>query len=85
MSDQFCPVCENKTSLAAMEMSPELLDEMAAQEQITDFVGQETYAKRLEICNNCSKLINQMTCAECGCFVQLRARHITSVCADGKW
>jgi hypothetical protein len=30
-------------------------------------------------------LLDQMTCAECGCFVQFRARHATAHCANGLW
>ena len=80
-----CPVCESKRELAAMEMTPELVEEMAAAETIADFCGQDELNRRLAICGACSRLINQMTCAECGCFVQFRARHATTHCANGLW
>ncbi len=83
--DKICPVCENKAYLASMDMTPELVEEMAAQEEISDFVGEEVYKQRLEICNSCPKLIGKMTCANCGCFVQFRARHKFASCIEGKW
>lgn len=82
---KICPECETKSYLSSMEMTPELVEEMAMQEKISDFIGEETYRKRLEICHNCSKLIGEMTCQNCGCFVQFRARHISASCVDGKW
>lgn len=82
---KICPECETKSYLSSMEMTPELVEEMAMQEKISDFIGEEAYRKRLEICHNCSKLIGEMTCQNCGCFVQFRARHISASCVDGKW
>ena len=80
-----CPVCESKRELSAMEMTPELVEEMAAAEPVADFCGQDELNRRLSICGKCPRLINQMTCAECGCFVQFRARHATAHCANGLW
>ena len=80
-----CPVCESKKELASMEMTPELVAEMAAVEPIADFCGENELARRLAVCGACSRLLNEMTCAECGCFVQFRARHITAHCANGLW
>ena len=80
-----CPVCESKRELSAMEMTPELAAAMAANEPIADFCGQDELNRRLSICGECPRLINQMTCAECGCFVQFRARHATAHCALGEW
>lgn len=80
-----CPVCESKKELATMEMTPELVEEMASQEIIADFCGKIEFKRRLEICNQCNKLVGEMTCSECGCFVQFRARHSTAHCANGKW
>ncbi len=85
MKKEICPECETKAYLSSLEMTPELLEEMAFQEQISDYVGDEIYKKRLDICKNCDKLIGGMTCMNCGCFVQFRARHITGVCVEGKW
>lgn len=82
---QICPECETKSYLSSMEMTPELVEEMAMQEKISDFIGEEAYRKRLAICHNCSKLIGEMTCQNCGCFVHFRARHISASCVDGKW
>ena len=80
-----CPVCESKKELASMQMTPELVAEMAANEPIADFCGDCELKRRLDICGACSGLLDQMTCAECGCFVQFRARHATAHCALGKW
>ncbi len=80
-----CPVCESKRQLATMQMTPELVEEMAASEPCEDFCGQELYEKRLAVCGTCSSLIGGMTCAHCGCFVQFRARHSTAHCAMKKW
>ena len=80
-----CPVCENKKDLASMEMTPELVEEMASAEPIADFCGDEELQRRLGICGACPRLLNQMTCAECGCFVHFMARHTTAHCANGLW
>ena len=80
-----CPVCDNKNNLAAMDMSPELIAEIVAQESVADYVGDEIYAERLKICNNCEKLVGGMTCQNCGCFVQFRARHLAAACVEGRW
>ncbi len=84
MSDP-CPVCQNKKDLASMEMTPELVEEMAAAEPIADFCGESELTRRLTICGACPRLLNGMTCAECGCFVQFRARHVTAHCANRLW
>ena len=80
-----CPVCENKEHLSAMDMTPELVQEMADQESVADYAGDETVAIRLEICSGCPRLIGGMTCADCGCFVQFRVRHKTAACINGRW
>lgn len=45
-----------------------------------------TYSKRLAVCRNCAELSDGM-CAKCGCFVELRALKINTVCPDetDKW
>jgi len=80
-----CPVCENKNDLAAMEMTPELVEEMASSEIIADFCGEVELERRLAICGKCPRLLDKMTCADCGCFVQFRARHATAHCVLGNW
>lgn len=80
-----CPVCDNKLSLDAMGYTPEIIEEMARQDKITDFCGNVELLRRLDICYNCDKLVDDMTCSSCGCFVRLRARHTSSHCANGKW
>lgn len=81
----ICPVCENKKQLASMEMSPEIVEEMASAEPIADYCGDELLRERLKICNNCSNLLDGMTCSVCGCFVQFRARHLSAHCAFNLW
>ena len=81
----FCPECESKRELASMEMTPEILEEMAASEVCADYVGDEIYAQRLTICKKCNHLMNEMTCMNCGCFIQFRARHSQAACVEGKW
>ena len=68
-----------------MEMTPELVEEMAASELVADFCGESELDRRLAICRACPRLLNEMTCADCGCFVQFRARHATAHCANGLW
>lgn len=80
-----CPVCETKKELLSMEMSPEILEEMAEQENFADSLDDAAYRKRLSICNACKYLQNGITCAHCGCFVQLRAKHSTAHCVMEKW
>jgi len=70
-----CPVCDNMEHLSAMDMTPELVAEMASAEPVADYAGDELVAKRLEICGTCSRLIGGMTCRDCGCFVQFRVRN----------
>ena len=85
MEKEPCPVCDNKTSLAAMDMSPELIAEMVENEPCPDYAGDEVYSRRLKICGACPKLIGGMTCRDCGCFVQFRARHLSAACINGRW
>ena len=68
-----------------MDMTPELVAEMASQEKVADYAGDEVVAKRLSVCESCARLIGGMTCADCGCFVQFRVRHKTAACINGKW
>ena len=79
MSDT-CPVCESKKELASMEMTPELVAEMAASEVVADFCGETELERRLAICGACPRLLNEMNCAECGCFVELRAAAKKNYC-----
>lgn len=42
------------------------------------------YARRLEICRGCERLMNGM-CAVCGCYVELRALKKGQDCPEGRW
>ncbi|MGM0878063.1 MAG: DUF6171 family protein [Bacillota bacterium] len=53
-----------------------------------DIISEETYKKRLEICENCTFLSNETTCLHCGCFVEFRARLAYKKCphpSGSKW
>ena len=80
-----CPECENKKHLSAMDMTPELVAEMAAAEPVADYAGDALVKKRLAVCGECPGLIGGMTCRDCGCFVQFRVRHKSASCVNGKW
>ena len=80
-----CPVCESKKHLSSMDMTPELVQEMAEQEEVADYAGDELVERRLAVCESCPRLIGGMTCADCGCFVQFRVRHKTAACINGLW
>ncbi len=66
----------------------EELGEMRLLEQIRETVraipeaekaSPEVYLKRLEACKRCSRL-NEGTCAECGCYVEVRAAYAGNYC-----
>lgn len=82
---QPCPACENKAQLVTMNLTPELVEEMALSDKVSDPVLDSVYQERLNSCKNCPKLLGGMTCAFCGCFVQFRARHKTAHCPISKW
>ena len=82
---KLCPECENKKHLSAMDMTPELVAEMAAAEPVADYAGDALVEKRLAVCGECPRLIGGMTCRDCGCFVQFRVRHKSASCVNGKW
>lgn len=44
----------------------------------------EEYARRLKLCRECDNLQNGM-CAQCGCFVEVRAAKLRQVCPAGCW
>ena len=48
-----CPECETKAYLSTMEMTPELVEEMAATEPCLDYAGDGEYSRRLQICKEC--------------------------------
>ena len=49
-----------------------------------DKASQNLIDNRLVICDGCEKL-NSGTCAECGCFVEIRAAIVRSKCPIKKW
>ena len=42
------------------------------------------YKRRLEICSECSYLVDGL-CVLCGCFVEIRAAKRSQSCANGYW
>ena len=50
------------------------------------FVGEKLTAQRLEQCHRCPfYLPKTKQCAECGCFVQVKAKLATEKCPDNRW
>ena len=49
-----------------------------------DRVSEETYEKRLAVCESCD-MLNAGTCGACGCYVQLRATAKSGRCPRKKW
>jgi hypothetical protein len=82
----FCPVCESGRELLGMDLSEDLLSEMAQRQGFADGdVSLTEYNNRLEICYVCPSAQGMMTCAECGCFIQFKAKSKGSFCPIGKW
>lgn len=49
-------------------------------------VPEEVAKERLEICNNCPKMIKLTgNCAECGCFLSAKCKFRQEKCPLGKW
>lgn len=52
----------------------------------TVFVGEKITAQRLDACHRCPfYLPKTKQCAECGCFVQVKAKLATEKCPKHKW
>ncbi len=82
----FCPVCEAGKEFLGMDINPDLLDEMSEQQGFSEGdVSFTDYHYRLGICYSCPSLQNQMTCMECGCFIQFKAKSKGSCCPMGRW
>ncbi len=46
------------------------------------------YAKRIDICKSCDKLVYGTTCMSCGCLVRVRALNALRICPNpsgNKW
>ena len=53
---------------------------------IDQSVPEEVAKERLEICNNCPKMIKLTgNCAECGCFISAKCKFRQEKCPLGKW
>lgn len=48
-------------------------------------VDADTREHRLSVCSACPRFTPEERCAECGCYMKLKAAFITSKCPLGKW
>ncbi len=48
-------------------------------------VNEETRKQRIELCNDCPKLMITRQCAECLCFVDLKTKLKQEKCPLDKW
>jgi len=46
---------------------------------------EELAKKRIEICINCDKLLNNNSCVLCGCYMPAKVRSLKSKCQLNKW
>lgn len=52
----------------------------------TEWSGEETVKVRLNICNNCDRLIKVTAqCKECGCFMRMKVKLKEAKCPLNKW
>jgi ribosomal protein L37E len=52
----------------------------------TVFVGEKITAQRLDACHRCPSFLPKTgQCAECGCFVRVKAKLSTEACPLHKW
>lgn len=47
--------------------------------------SEEVYTERMEACHTCDQLVNESTCAKCGCFVTKKALLATEKCPLDRW
>lgn len=53
---------------------------------VDQYVEDDVYNHRLDLCNNCPKLINLTgQCGECLCFVKLKTKLKQEQCPLSKW
>ena len=70
--------------------TPEKIAQMLSEIPIAPAVAAEetVFNARLEACNKCDSLREQVMCSHCGCFVMFRARLVKNRCphpAGNKW
>lgn len=52
----------------------------------TEYVNQEIYDERLDICKSCDRFISLTSqCKECGCFMKLKCAVSHAFCPLNKW
>jgi len=72
MREQECKGCSASVRLKQSEVERILADYL--QENPAPLVSDVTYADRLRLCRDCSKLQYGTTCSHCGCLVQVMAK-----------
>jgi hypothetical protein len=80
MSEEFrpCPRCNDEPEFFTREK----VAAMAAEIKIDPSLAAENalYEMRMEACEECDALREQVMCAHCGCFIIFRARPAKSYC-----
>ncbi len=81
--DNRCKLCEIYKAAGDPKIEGQidmLIKGIPANEKTSD----AEYARRLDICGLCDRLLGN-TCLACGCFVELRAARRDSHCSRKKW
>ncbi|MBB2183836.1 hypothetical protein H0486_13235 [Lachnospiraceae bacterium MD1] len=85
-SKKVCKGCLASVRVSDQEII-EAIDKLSRLKKI-QFVSDDIYQQRLEICDSCSDLEYGTTCLQCGCIVQIRAKLVDSHCPypkNRKW
>jgi hypothetical protein len=77
-----CPRCNDEPEFFTREKVAARLEEIRIDPALA--AGKELYEKRLETCEECEALREQVMCAHCGCFILFRARPAKSYCPHPK-
>ena len=72
MRESGCKGCSASVRLKQSEVDRILADYLRENE--APLVSDVTYAGRLRVCRECSKLQYGTTCSHCGCLVQVMAK-----------
>ena len=85
MLKKFLKLCDDYLKITYVKVYSPFLLEAKQQERLQKAL-EKYYGTKILIQNYVDpKLIGGMTCRDCGCFVQFRARHLTAACINGKW
>jgi hypothetical protein len=86
MLESKCKSCSENVSAKAkisQDQINEAIDKLARNKRIK-FVSDEVYKSRLLQCSKCRYLDSGVTCLQCGCFVQIRAKLADANCPISK-